>query len=311
MKAIETIFPVFFMIFLGLLSRIKGWITPEQKEGANKIVFNVLFPVMIFNVLLTSHIKMNDISIVLYVFIAFSLAIIIGYVLRNMTGKKWSHFSPFLLTTNEGGNVALPLYTSIVGMAYAKNTVIFDIAGTIIAFIIIPICVEKMTSESTDIKVLLKKIFSNSFVIAVILGLVLNLTGFYNYLMTTSLGSVYTKTISQATAPIVGMVLFIIGYNLKIKKDMIGSLVKLLGIRFIIHSCIIAGFFILFPSLMSDKTYLMAVLIYFMSPTGFAVLMLIEPLNKTEEDADFQSAFLSIGMVITLILYTSVVLFIA
>lgn len=266
---------------------------------------------MIFNVLLTSHIKMSDISIVLYVFIAFSLAIIIGYLLRNITGKKWSHFSPFLLTTNEGGNVALPLYTSIVGMAYAKNTVIFDIAGTIIAFIIIPVCVEKMTSESTDIKVLLKKIFSNSFVIAVILGLVLNLTGFYNLLMTTSLGSVYTKTISQATAPIVGMILFIIGYNLKIKKDMIGSLVKLLGIRFIIHSCIIAGFFILFPSLMNEKTYLMAVLIYFMSPTGFAVPMLIEPLNKAEEDADFQSAFLSIGMVITLIVYTAVVLFIA
>ena len=311
MKAIETIFPVFFMIFLGLLSRNKEWITPEQKEGANKIVFNILFPVMIFNVLLTSHIKMSDISIVLYVFIAFSLAIIIGYLLRNITGKKWSHFSPFLLTTNEGGNVALPLYTSIVGMAYAKNTVIFDIAGTIIAFIIIPVCVEKMTSESTDIKVLLKKIFSNSFVIAVILGLVLNLTGFYNLLMTRSLGSVYTKTISQATAPIVGMILFIIGYNLKIKKDMISSLVKLLGIRFMIHSCIIAGFFILFPSLMNEKTYLMAVLIYFMSPTGFAVPMLIELLNKAEEDADFQSAFLSIGMVITLIVYTAVVLFIA
>lgn len=311
MKAIETIFPVFFMIFLGLLSRIKGWITPEQKEGANKIVFNVLFPVMIFNVLLTSHIKMSDISIVLYVFIAFSLAIIVGYLLRNITGKKWSHFSPFLLTTNEGGNVALPLYTSIVGVAYAKNTVIFDIAGTLIAFIIVPICVEKMTADSTDIKVLVKKIFSNSFVIAVILGLVLNFTGFYNCLMTTSLGSVYTKTISQATAPIVGMILFIIGYNLKIKKNMISALVKLLGIRFIIHSCIIAGFFILFPALMNEKTYLMAVLIYFMSPTGFAVPMLIEPLNKTEEDADLQSAFLSIGMVITLIVYTSVVLFIA
>ena len=311
MKAIETIFPVFFMIFLGLLSRIKGWITPEQKEGANKIVFNVLFPIMIFNVIFTSHIEAEAFSTVVCVFIAFSLAIIIGYVLRNMTGKKWSQFSPFLLTTNEGGNVAFPLYTSIVGMAYAKNTVIFDIAGTIIAFIIIPICVEKMTSESPDIKVLIKRILSNSFVIAVALGLVLNFTGFYKYLMTTSLGSVYTNTISQATAPIVGMILFIIGYNLKIKKDMISSLLKLLSISFIIYSCIIAGFFILFPSLMSDKTYLMAVLIYFMSPTGFAMPMLIEPLNKTEEDADFQSAFLSIDMVITLIVYTSVVLFIA
>ena len=47
------------------------------------------------------------------------------------------HISPYLLTTCEGGNVALPLYTSIVGVAYASNTVIYDIAGTVIAFIII------------------------------------------------------------------------------------------------------------------------------------------------------------------------------
>ena len=215
------------------------------------------------------------------------------------------------MTTNEGGNVALPLYTSIVGMAYAKNTVIFDIAGTIMAFIIIPICIEKMTSETADIKVLLKKILSNSFVIAVALGLLLNFTGCYSYLMTTSFGTVYTKTIAQATAPIVSIILFIIGYNLKIKKDMINSLIKLLGIRLIVYSCIIAGFFVFFPSLMQDKTYLMAVLIYYMSPTGFAMPMIVEKLNKTEEDADFQSAVLSLGMIITLIVYTWVVLFIA
>ena len=117
MKAIETIFPVFFMILLGLISRIKGWITPEQKEGANKIVFTILFPIMIFNVLFTSHIEAQAISIVIYVLSAFSIALVIGFLVRNITGKKWAHFSPFYMTTNEGGNVALPLYTSIVGLA--------------------------------------------------------------------------------------------------------------------------------------------------------------------------------------------------
>ncbi|WRK52422.1 hypothetical protein SD457_18860 [Coprobacillaceae bacterium CR2/5/TPMF4] len=55
---------------------------------------------------------------------------------------------------------------------------------------------------------------------------------------------------------------------------------------------------------------MIAVLIYFMSPTGFAVPMLISPLNKSEEDADFQSAFISLFMVITLIVYTVIVIFI-
>ena len=310
MAALTTLFPVFFMIGLGAIARIKNWITPEQKDGANNIVFNVLFPIMIFNVLFTAKIEVSVIWVIIYVFIAFVLTMVIGKLISGFTGKELAHISPYLLTTCEGGNVALPLYTSIVGLSYASNTVIFDIAGSFIAFVVIPILVAKSTAGKTNNKDLLKTIFTNSFVIAVTLALILNLSGFYNYLSQTPFINVYTSTITQATAPIVGMILFIIGYNLKIKKETLGSLLKLLLVRIALYVCIIAGFFIFFPHMMADKIYMIAVLIYFMSPTGFAVPMLISPLNKSEEDADFQSAFISLFMVITLIVYTVIVIFI-
>lgn len=41
MTALSTLFPVFFMIGSGVFARIKGWITPQQKEGANHIIFNL------------------------------------------------------------------------------------------------------------------------------------------------------------------------------------------------------------------------------------------------------------------------------
>lgn len=310
MAALTTLFPVFFMIGLGAIARIKNWITPEQKDGANNIVFNVLFPIMIFNVLFTAKIETSVIWIIIYVFIAFVLTMIIGKLISGFTGKELAHISPYLLTTCEGGNVALPLYTSIVGLSYASNTVIFDIAGSFIAFVVIPILVAKSTAGKTNNKDLLKTIFTNSFVIAVTLALILNLSGFYNYLSQTPFINVYTSTITQTTAPIVGMILFIIGYNLKIKKETLPSLLKLLSVRLVLYVCIIAGFFIFFPTMMANKIYMIAVLIYFMSPTGFAVPMLISPLNKSEEDADFQSAFISLFMVITLIVYTVIVIFI-
>lgn len=34
MSALSTLFPVFFMVLLGFISRVKGFVTPEQKEGA-------------------------------------------------------------------------------------------------------------------------------------------------------------------------------------------------------------------------------------------------------------------------------------
>ena len=57
MRAVTTIFPVIFMIGIGIFSRIRGFITPSQKDGANKIVFNILFPIMIFNILFTSKLE--------------------------------------------------------------------------------------------------------------------------------------------------------------------------------------------------------------------------------------------------------------
>ena len=310
MNALSTLFPVFFMIILGMIARIKNFISPKQKEGANHIVFNVLFPILIFNVLFTAKIKASAILIVLYVLAAFTLAMILGKFISKFTGKEMGHISPYLLTTCEGGNVALPLYTSIVGVAYASNTVIYDIAGTVIAFINIPVLVAKKTSGNTSTKELLKTIFTNSFVIAVMLGIVLNVLGVY-LLYQSAFIDVYTNTIQQATAPIVSLILLIIGYNLKINKDTIGSLLKLVGVRISFYILVIAGFFIFFPHLMADKIYMMGVLIYFMCPTGFAMPMLISPIYKGEEDEDFVAAFISLFMIITLIVYTCVVLFVA
>jgi len=61
---------------------------------------------------------------------------------------------------------------------------------------------------------------------------------------------------------------------------------------------------------MTEKTYVIAVIIYFMCPIGFALPMQISPLYKNEEDASYTSAFISLNMIITLIVYACVVLFI-
>lgn len=224
---------------LGFISRKKRWITPEQKDGANAIVFKILFPILVFQLISTAEIELQHLKMIVYVFIVFTLALVVGKLFSNIVGKQYAHFSPYLLTVCEGGNVALPLYLSIVGAS--SNTVIFDIAGTIVGFIVFPILVSKVTANSSTFDIL-KRVLNNSFVIAVILGMVLNITGIYHMAMMSQFKDLINNTLSQATMPIITMILFILGYNFTIDRQILRPLLKLMGIKIFYYTLVILGF---------------------------------------------------------------------
>ena len=310
MAAITTLLPVFFMLALGFVSKALGWVTPEQKAGANSILFGVLFPILIFNLLASADIDASVLPVVGYVAVMYLLVLlVIGPLTSAFTGRERAHFSKYLLATHEGGNVALPLYLSIV--AGSSNTVIFDLAGTFTCFIVIPIMVAREASSGASPAELLKNIVTNPFIIAVTAGLVLNLTGIYGLIVNSAFGPAWTSTISMATSPIVALILFCLGYDLSIDKDTLGPILRLGAVRLAWSALIIVGFFLLFSGRMANREFLIAVLVYFTCPTGFGMAPLLTPLYKKPEDAGFTSAFMSLYIIVTLIAYTLVVLFIA
>ena len=309
MAAITTLAPVFFMLVLGMLAHKFNWVSKEHKEGANAVVFNILFPILVFKLLATATISFEHIWIILYVFVAYSLAIVLGKLLLPKLVPEFGPVAPYLLACCEGGSVALPLYLSIVGTS--SNTVIFDIAGTAMCFGVINVLVAKECSAGASMGELVKNILSNSFVIAVLLGLALNFTGIYGSLMASSFGEAITACLQQATNPIVGMILFILGFDLSIDKETLVPILKMMGVKTVYYAIVIAGFFVLFPSYMSDHIFMMAPLIYFMCPTGFGLLPIVSPLYRNKQDKVLTSGFVSMYIFVTLIVYVCVVLFVA
>lgn len=95
MQAINTLFPVFFMLGLGYISKIKGWLSTEQKAGANSLVFSILFPILVFSLLASAQIQLETVGVILYVTIAFALAIVIGRKLHNLIGNEKVTFHIF------------------------------------------------------------------------------------------------------------------------------------------------------------------------------------------------------------------------
>lgn len=306
MQAFNTLAPVFFMLVLGYMARQKEWIGTEAKNGTNTIIFTILFPILIFHLMMHAELKMSTIPIILYTLIAFILAMLTGKLLKGFIGHERSHFAKYLLPTVEGGSVALPLYLSIVGVS--SNTVIFDIAGSVTAFLILPILVSKAAASQTNKRDLVISIIKHPFVLAIVFGLLANQLELPQFIAKSAFALAYDGIISRATAPIGGLIL---GYDLKIDLSTIKPLLKLLIVRVTFYILTILGFFLLFPQFMNNHDFKLAVLIYFMCPTGFAIPAIISPVFQSEEDEMFSATFISLSLIVTLIVYTNIVIFMA
>jgi len=223
-----------------------------------------------------------------------------------MLTEKIKEISPFLLLTCEGGAVALPLYLSIVGSFYILNLIPFDLAGILINFIFVPTVLQIRRKDELKLLPLVKKVISAPFVIAALLAVITNLTGLQRLLSQSStFGSIYENTMNAIIAPVSGLILFSLGYSIRLKKGYLSSLFKLVVIRLIFCSGIIASFFLVFPEKMESPVFSLGVILYFYCPTGFPVPLQIREILDFDEKEEFVSAFISLFLLIALVVYVA------
>lgn len=306
MQAISTIFPVFFILFLGIHARKKGWINHEQNNGLKTIALDILFPFLIYHIVATSVLDRNIALEIVYLIAVWILVYFFGKMVCRMLAESIREISPFLLLTCEGGAVALPLYLSIVGSSYILNLIPFDLAGILINFIFVPTVLQIRRKEELKLLPLVKKVISAPFVIAALLAVITNLTGLQRLLSQSStFGSIYENTMNAIIAPVSGLILFSLGYSIRLKKGYLSSLFKLAVIRLTFCSGIIASFFLVFPEKMESPVFSLGVILYFYCPTGFPVPLQIREILDTDEKEEFVSAFISLFLLIALVVYVA------
>lgn len=306
MQAISTIFPVFFILFLGIHARKKGWINHEQNNGLKIIALDILFPFLIYHIVATSVLDGNIALEIIYLIGVWIVVYFLGKIICRMLPESIREISPFLLLTCEGGAVALPLYLSIVGSSYILNLIPFDLAGIMINFIFVPTVLQIRRKEELKLLPLVKKVISAPFVIAALLAVITNLTGLQRLLSQSSaFGPIYENTMNAIIAPVSGLILFSLGYSIRLKKGYLSSLFKLAVIRLIFCSGIIASFFLIFPEKMESPVFSLGVILYFYCPTGFPVPLQIREILDTDEKEEFVSAFISLFLLIALVVYVA------
>ena len=146
MEAVKAIIPMVFMLALGWLARKANVLSAEHNAGLKKLIFSILLPILVFNATFTLSVDAHYMQLTAFMLALQCATLALGFPAFRLLKSDYSHLSPYMMTTIEGGNAFYPLYTGLVGAGFSSYFVLLDIPGIFVVFLIIPLLLAKSGS---------------------------------------------------------------------------------------------------------------------------------------------------------------------
>lgn len=309
MNTVKVVFPVVFMIGLGAFARRARILSEEQNSGIKKLIFTILLPILVFNAAFTMSVDARYLKIMLFMFILQCVSLALGSILFRLIKTPYSHISPYMMTTIEGGNAFYPLYISLMGVGYTSYFVLLDVPGIFMIFLVLPLLLAKGQSSKVGTAQMLRSVYTNPVVCALIAGLLLNVTGAARAILVLPGADVYHETAAIATAPIAPLILFTLGYSFKIGRENLRPLLGTLVVRLLLMGGGLAAALAIFPWILQDHALLVAVVLFLMCPPAFALPIIIENKYTKPQDETYCSTYISLHMLVSVFAFVLIALF--
>lgn len=300
METVRVMLPVVLMLIMGYIFKKTGFMSEKGMEDIKKYITLIALPLTIFNAMGIATLDKSTIKIVVVMFLVLSIAMVIGFLMRGFIPEPYKNYLPFVVTVFEGGMFAYPLYQNLCGEDMLVNVVIVDIAGCIFGFGLyygILALVDQKTSFS--FKALGKTAIKSPTFIAVILGLLFNVTGLMDMLINSIVGETYISVKDIVLAPLTPMILLCVGYSLKIDRELLLVCIKTIVIRVLTMAALAVATIKLLGVGPNDKYMFAAFLVYFICTPTFSLPGFI----KNKEAASYCAMTTSMYVLITIVGY--------
>ncbi len=277
--SLNATIPIFLLIVLGwFLMQIKLF-NKEFTTVADKYVFKVALPVLLFKDIATAEITESfDLKFVLFCMIATTIMFMGVWALATIFMKDKSMVGAFVQASARGS-------AAILGIAFVNN--IYGSSGmapmmivaavplyNIYSVIILTFCSSENQNSKGTIKKAFINIAKNPIIIGIVLGLIVSLLGIQ---MPTILSKAVTNVANTATP----IALLVVGATFegrkaikKIKPTMIATFIKLIGIPLV---------FFPFAVMMGFRgSELVAILVMLGSPTTVTCYIMAKNMGNDE-----------------------------
>lgn len=304
-QILSMVLPVLVMIALGRLCAVRGILNDERHAGLKAIIGDILLPVVLFNAFFTAQYDGKLVLVFVLVFLGCLIALLAGYALRRFVAP-YGRFMPLLMTSFEGGMLGYALYALLAGQEHLATYAMVDIGQTMFAYTVFLAALKSAEGQRMTPKAMLTNMLTNKACIGMLLGIVLGALGVHRALAPTAFGQVLTELIAFVTAPTSALILLVVGYQLKVSRKLMRPVLTTMGLRLAVMVGVMALVSLtLFAIIPYDRLLMLALMLQYTLPAPFIIPLYAD----LKEDGEYVSTTLSLGTVLTVVLFFFVAAF--
>lgn len=203
--SVQAVFPLFFMMLLGLVIQKKRWLDPDELSRLNNVVFNLLLPFLVFSNIYTTDLKASFYpQLILFSVCGVFLTLLIAWLIIPKIEPSRTSCGAMIQSSYRSNSVllGLPLVSNLfpasdLGMTALAISILIPLYNVLAV-----ITLETFRGGRVSTKRVLRNIVTNPLILACVAGL---------FAIPFKVPHVFSLTISQLAATATPMALILLG----------------------------------------------------------------------------------------------------
>lgn len=302
-QIINRVLPILFLIFLGYWIRRRNFLAESTIEDLRKIAVNLALPAVLFTSFLQIQLKSAYFVIFGLIFALCVGLFWLGQWLKRRLNLPYTYF-PFLMTGFEYGMLGISLFGSAYGLEKIGYIAIVDLGHEIfIWFVFLALLLMKRDGLQKPTE-LVQSFFKSPVIIAILLGIILNIVGAQEALYRLPITGALMATLQFLGNLTIPIILIIVGYGIKLDRYGIKEALLVVAIRLIIliPLALILNTFVIGELLHLEKPFAAALFTLLILPPPFIIPLYMRP--GVAEEKRYINNVLTLYTVISIAIYT-------
>lgn len=219
LELIRRLLPIFILLVIGFFAKQKKLFSDSFIDGLKVLIINIALPAVLFDAFSTMTLQVSYLLLFVIIFIYCILLYGLGYGLHKFYPKMFSRFyTKGYMTGFEFGMIGVGLFGAIWGMEKLPVIMLIGFGHELFIWFFYVLLISKTTNKSFNLTETLGHFFKTPTIIAIVLGIIANLSGIRQLMDENILGQsllAVMEFLKPLTSP---LILIVIGYTMVFRR---------------------------------------------------------------------------------------------